>query len=299
MDFEKVKTDFEKRYDKKCEKIYFAGMGIELFSENANTLSGCLSIGEAMAVAKRDDGRITIQFSGTDSVASFNVTEIKRHRGERFARLLEKVQNCGIVLGGADIFIFKNTRITDLMKPLTLGGLSAFCENVPKKENLLLRFENFTENMEILSGRRRCVTLFDGQKVKYLPFFGEKCKVVITYAGGESLTQKRPATSSLEEPISALKKGDMEKFGYLLDKNTETFLSNNKCELQEGIFLAAKTTKDALGSGAISNGSVFSVVENNKVDRFIQGVSAEYQKHFGGTPDFYVTDFVDSGFFAN
>lgn len=299
MDFEKIKTDFEKRYDRTCEKIYFAGLRIELFSEGAKTLSGCLSTGEAMATAKRDDGRMTVQFSGTDNMTTFNVTEIKRHRDQRFARLLEKVQNCGVTPCGADIFIFKNTRITDLLEPLTLGGLSAFCENVPRKEALLSRFKNYTENMETLSGRRKCITLFDGQNIKYLPFFGGKCKVVITCAGGDFSTPKKPEKSSLEDAITALKKGDMEKFGYLLDKDTENLLKNNKMEKQEGIFLAAKTTKDAMGSGVMATGGVFSVVENNKVDRFIQGVSAGYQKHFGGTPDFYVTDFVDSGFFVS
>ena len=62
MDFEKIKTDFEKRYARACEKIFFTGMGVELFSDNANTLSGSLSVGEAMLTSKRDDGRITVQF---------------------------------------------------------------------------------------------------------------------------------------------------------------------------------------------------------------------------------------------
>lgn len=299
MDFEKIKTDFEKRYDRTCEKIYFAGMGLELFSENARSLSGCVSIGEAMALAKRDDGRITIQFSGTDSMASFNVTEIKRYQGQRFAHLLGKAETCGISLQGADIFIFKNSRITDLLEPLTLGGLSAFCEKVPRKESLLPHFEKFTENMITLSGKKRSVTLFDGQRATHIPFFSGKCKVVITYSGGDFLIIKKSSGSALEDAISALKKGDMEKFGFLLDKDTQNLLRDKKWERQESLFRCAKTTKDALGNGIIPCGGVFSVVENNKVDRFIQGVLTMHQKHFGGAPDFYVTDFVDSGYFVD
>lgn len=299
MDFEKIKTDFEKRYDKPCEKIYFAGMGIELFSEKAKSLSGSLSIGEAMAVKKRDDGRITLQFSGTDEALSFNVTEIERYRGQRFVWLLEKAQGCGITLGGADIFIYKNTKITDLLEPLVIGGISAFCENVPKKENLVLRFENYIESIATLSGRRRCVTLVDGQTTKYLPFFGGRCKVVVTYIGGDLINKKRGEKTSLEDAVSAIKKGDMEKFGALLDKDTKAQLRQNKWDRQEEIIRAIKTTKDALGSGIMPCGGVFSVVENDKVDRFVHDVSAFYRKHIGGTPDFYVTDFVDSGFFVN
>ena len=299
MDFEKIKTDFEKRYDRTCENIYFAGMGTELFRENAKTLSGCVTLGEAMAVAKRDDERITVQFSGTESMTSFNVNEIDAHLGMRVPRLLKNVQNCGITVGGADIFVFKNSRITDLLEPLILGGLSAFCKNVPRKETLLARFENYEENMITLSGKSRSLTLFDGQRATHIPFFGGKCKVVMTYTGGEVLNKKRPKKSSFQDALSALKKGDGEKFGALLDKDTRNLLKENKGIGQEGIFLAATKTKDALGSGIMPNGSVFSLVENDKVDRFIQSVSAWHQKHFGGVPDFYITDFCDSGYFED
>jgi hypothetical protein len=297
MDFEKIKTDFEKRYDRKCEKIYFAGMCIELFSDNANTLSGCLSVGEAMGLSKRDDGRITVQFSGSDSMATFNVEDIDVHQGKRVARLLKNAQSCGVKLSGADIFIFKNSRITDLLEPLILGGLSSFCEKVPRKEVLLPRFENYSVNMITLSGKSKCATLFDGQRASHIPFFNGKCKIVITYTGGEFLTIKKTFKSSFADGVLALKKGDMEKFGALLDKDTEVLLNRNKWEHQEAIFSAIETTKDALGSGIIPSGGVFSLIENDKVDRFIHNLSAYYQKYFGGIPDFYVTDFEDSGIF--
>lgn len=299
MDFEKIKTDFEKRYDRKCEKIYFAGMGIELFSENANTISGCVSLGEAMGIAKRDDGRITVQFSGSDSMTSFNVSDIDAHLGMRVPRLLKNAQSCGVKLGGADIFIFKNSRITDLLEPLLIGGLSAFCEKVPRKDALLSRFENFEKNLMTLSGKEKSVTLFDGQRVTHIPFFGGKCKVVITYVGGDFVPFKRTTGSSYNDAVLALKKGDMEKFGMLLDKDTKKLLEENKCEQVEGIILAAKATKDALANGIMPCGGVFSLVENHKIDRFIRGVSSYRQKYFGGAPEFYVTDLVDSGFFVN
>ena len=299
MDFEKIKTDFEKRYARACEKIFFTGMGVELFSDNANTLSGSLSVGEAMLTSKRDDGRITVQFSGSESMASFNVEDIDVHQGKRVARLLKNAQNCGVNLSGADIFIFKNSRITDLLAPLMLGGLSAFCQKVPRKEIFMPRFENYNENMMTLSGRRGCATLFDGQRTSHIPFFNGRCKIVITYTGGEFLSIKKTFKSSFADAVLALKKCDMERFGSLLDKDTEALLNRNKWERQKTIFSAAKTTKDALGSGILPSGGVFSLVENDKVDRFIHNVSTHYQKYFGGVPDFYVTDFVDSGNFID
>ncbi len=299
MDFEKIKTDFKQRYERSCEKIYFAGLGIELFSENAKMISGCASIGEAMALAKRDDGRITVQFSGSDSMTSFNVDELDAHLGLRTARLLKNAQNSGITVLGADIFICKNSRITDLLEPLIIGGLSAFCKNVPRKETLLLRFENYKENLMALSGKSKCATLFDGQRVSHIPFFGGRCKVVITYTGGDFLNLKRPPKSSFSDALSALKKGDMEKFGAFLDRDTRNLLKGNRYDRQEGIFLSATKTKDALGNGVLPNGSVFSLVCDDKVDRFIHNVSSRHQKYFGGVPDFYVTDFYDSGFYVD
>jgi len=299
MDFEKIKTDFEKRYDKRCEKIYFTGMGIELFSENARILSGCMSIGEAMATAKREDGRITVQFSGSDSMTSFNVSEIDAHQGTRIGKLLKKALNCDIKVGGADIFIYKNSRITDLLEPLILGGLSAFCEKVPRKESLMPRFDNFEENMMALSGKKGSVTLFDGQRISHVPFFGEKCKIVIIYTGGGFLNFKKIGKSSFSDSLPALKKGEMEHFGELLSKDTKALLKKNKWVRQEGIISAIESAKDALGSGILPCGGVFSMVCNDKVDRFIHHVSAYHQKHFGGVPDFYVTDFVDSGIFVD
>ena len=299
MDFEKIKKDFEKRYGKSCEKIYFTGQMIEFFYENGSALSGCLSIGEAMATAKRDDGKITVQFSGSDTASSFNVNNIDEHLKNPVGRLLKNAQDFGVKLGGADIFIFKNSRITDLMTPLFLGGITAFCEKVPRKEIFLARFENYSENMNTLSGKKGCLTLFDGQRTSHIPFFGGKCKIVITRTDGDFMKIKRTAKSSFNDAVSALKKGDRERFGMALDKDTEKLLRENKGKVQEKIFIAAKATKDALGNGVLPTGGVFSVVENHKVDRFIQELSAWHRKHFGGVPDFYVTDFADSGYFAD
>lgn len=296
MNFEKIKTDFEKRYARECEKIYFAGRCITLFSKNAMTLSGCLSIGEAMAVSKREDGRVTVQFSGSDDVLRFNTSELEGCRKEKTARILLAAKKCGVTPGGGDVFIFKNSRITDLLEPLVLGGLSAFCQNVPPKEKLLPHFENFSQNIMTLSGRRQSLTLFDGQRISWVPFFDGRYKTVISYAGKEATEREKSVSICFEEGASALKRGDAEKFGELLNKRTSIVMKKCRAKVSGALFEAA-CREETAGSGIMDGGGIFSLVENSRIDSFIHNVSCRYQKYFGGTPDFYVTDFVDSGIF--
>ncbi len=297
MDFEKIRTDFEKRYGKSCENIYFAGKKIEMFHQDGLSISACLTVGEAMAMVSRDDGKITMQFSGTDDMVSFNVAELYENRKNKMAKLLIKAKGFGITPLGADIFIFKNTRITHLFEPLTLGSLSAFCKNVPQKEKLLPLFENFSENITTLSGRNGCFTIFDGQKVSYASFFGGKYKVVLSCDENGQMPEKSPRSSSVKDGISAIKKGDAKTFGALLDKDSQRFLKGCKESRTHRIYFSALESGDAIGSGIMEDGNIFSFVENGKIDSFIRNTSSRYEKYFGGNLEFYVTDFADSGFF--
>ncbi len=298
MDLEKIKTDFKKRYEKNCENVYFAGKKIEIFRENGLSVSACLTVGEAMATAKRSDGKITLQFSETDDMVSFNVAELYENRKNKMGKLLIKAKNVGITPMGADIFIFKNTGITDLFTPIVIGSLSAFCENVPQKEKLISLFENSPENTKTLSGRHRCFTIFDGQKVNYASFFGGKYKVVLACDKRGQVPEKSIRSSSVKDGISAIKKGDVKTFGALLDKDTQRFLNNCKASKTYGIYTAAYNSGDAVGSGIMEDGNIFSFVENGKIDSFIRNTSSRYEKYFGGNLEFYVTDFADSGFFV-
>lgn len=298
MDFEKIKTDFEKRYDRKCESMYFAGENITFFEKNANRISGCLSIGEVLAVSSRGDGRINVQYSGSDSMLAFNVSEIQNYQDFGFARILIKAEKQGVRLGGGDVFIYKNSRITELMQPLILGSLSAFCHNVPPKEKLLPHFPNYTRNIAVLTGRKGSITVTDGQRTFWQPFFDGRYKIVIAHLG-EKMTYKSVRESRyIDEATDSIKRGNCDKFCSLLDKETAELLSKNKADKLAGIYNAAKKTGDAKGSGIVDSGGVFFVVENEKIDIFIHNTLAEYRKYWGGSPDFYVTDFVDSGVFV-
>ena len=298
MDFEKIRTDFEKRYGKKCEKIFFAGKKIELFEKNGLSVSACLTVGEAMATSARGDGKITLQFSGTDDMVSFNVAELYENRKNKLAEILIKAKNFGITPMGADIFVFKNTLITDLFNTLVLGGMSAFCSNVPQKEKLLPHFEDFAESMKILSGKCRRFTVFDGQKVSYASFFGGKYKVVLVCDKEAQPLEKPLQKSSADEGLLAIKKGDAEIFGTLLDKDSQRYLKGCKKSKTHNIYSSVFSSGDAIGSGIMEDGNVFSFVENDKIDCFVRNTSSGYKKYFGGNLEFYVTDFADSGFFT-
>jgi hypothetical protein len=297
MDFEKIRTDFKKRYGNSCENIYFAGKKIEMFARDGLSVSACLTVGEAMATAKRGDGKITMQFSGTDDMVSFNVAELYENRKNEMAKLLIKAKSLGMTPLGADIFFFNNTRLTHLFEPLVIGGLSAFVKNVPPKGRLLPLFEDFAENVKILSGRKGCFTLFDGQKVSYASFFGGKYKVVLSCDESVSPPEISFESTYAQEGILAIKKGDAKTFGTLLDKDAQIFLEACKESKTHGIYSSALGSKDALGSGIMEDGNVFSFVENEKIDSFIRNTSSGYEKYFGGNLEFYVTDFADSGFF--
>lgn len=298
MDFEKIRTDFKKRYGKSCESIYFAGKKIEMFARDGLSVSACLSVGEAMATAKRGDGKITMQFSGTDDMVSFNVSELYENHKNEMAKLLIKAKSLGITPAGADIFIFKNTRITHLFEPLAIGSLSAFCKNVPPNGKQIPLFEDFAENTKTLSGRKGCFTIFDGQKISYASFFGGKYKVVLSCDETISSHGTSFESAYAQEGILAIKKGDAKTFGTLLDKDTRKFLEACKESKTHRIYSSAFNSGEALGSGIMEDGNVFSFVENEKIDSFIRNTSSRYEKYFGGNLEFYVTDFADSGFFV-
>lgn len=297
MDFEKIRTDFEKRYGIECENIFFVGKKLDLFRENEAGISIGLTIGEALATRKRKDGRITLQSSGSDDITMFNVDSVEDGCDNRLAKLLKEAEKCGIKSGGADVLVFRNTRITDLFTPLVLGGLSAICENVPQKEKILPRFKDYAENIKTLSARKQCLTLFNGQKVTYLPF-SKKYKVVIACVGDNEPLKRHPEKNSLQDAVMAAKKGDFEKFGSLLDKDTQRLLRNRK-EIKAGrIYELIYSLNTALGSGIVDNNTVFSFVEDDKIDSFVHDVTSGYGKYFGGAPEFYITQLSDSGFFV-
>ena len=295
MDFKKIKTDFEKRYQKKCESVFFTGLPVTFFESNTGRISGCVSLGEALAVSKRDDGRITVQFSGSDKMLCFNVNEIEKSRDHRLVRTLSKLKKCGVKLGGGDIFIFKNSSITDLETPLVIGGISSFSEDAPSKEKLLPHFENYPQNLSALLGKSKSITVQDGQRTYWLPGFSG-CKIVISRIGEDASIKKPKDTACMADAIVMLKRADFGGFCQLLERETERLIKGNKKGGQALLFKVAKNAGDALGSG-LTEGGIFSVVEDRKVDTFIHNVLLLCRKYYGENPEFFVTDFVDSGVF--
>ena len=110
--------------------------------------------------------------------------------------------------------------------------------------------------------------------------------------------KKSTEKKDFSEALSALKKGDAESFGALIDKNTKKILKKASQLSEESLILSALATKDATGCGLTDDGGIYSIVKKDKVDGFIHNTSAWHRKFFGGTPEFYVTELSNSGVFV-
>lgn len=295
MDYKKIFTDFEKRYGESCENAYFIGKPITFFSRQGFTVGTSVSTGGVIVLSKRDDNRVIVEFSDSDDFISCNKIEFKYHKDKEIIKYLLDAQEYGVDVGGVRILMYYNTSLDVPKLPLLFSALGDFCKNAPKACELIKHFDNFCENMLALSSRKDCVTVFDGQRVQYLKLPDSDVKIVLSNIGEKISISKIPQDSSAKDGTDALLRGDLEKFGKFLDKDTKWILENNKVRGVKKLFDAAVRLGDAYGSGILADGGIFSVVKNNRVDTFMHNLGAEYEKHFGARPDFYVTRTEDSG----
>ena len=296
MDINEIRKDFSQRYEKDCEDIFFVGQPVVFFESPGKTISACLSVGECMAYCKRDDDRVTIQFSENDRKVSFNLQELFSNKNEWYAREFISLQEFGINTFGGDFFIYKNSQITKLSRPLLAGTFLNASKTRFNKEMILAKYEDFADNMASLSGRHGCFSAMDGHRISHFRFFSNT-KIVLSVVDKNFVIRKRDDSKTIDEALLSVKHGDVEKFGKLLDKGTELLIKENAVGKTALLFDSAKETNDAFGNGILKNGGIFSVVHEEKIDTFIGNLSAKYRKFYGGTPDFYVTEPWDSGVF--
>ena len=100
--------------------------------------------------------------------------------------------------------------------------------------------------------------------------------------------------------IDALKSGDIEKFGSLMNASHDSLRDDYEVtgfELDTMVSEARKI-KGVLGSrmtGAGFGGCTVSIVDENCVDEFIENVGKNYEEKTGIKPSFYVTETGDGG----
>ena len=87
MSCDKVKSDFRKRYASDCENIFFMGKPVTFFAGNGGILGCGVSAGGFLALEKRQDDRVMIQFSHTDKFLTFNMESVAVE-DNKFSRFL-------------------------------------------------------------------------------------------------------------------------------------------------------------------------------------------------------------------
>ncbi len=295
MDYKKIFTDFEKRYGVKCEEAYFLGKPITFFSRAGLTVGTAVSVGGCLALSRRDDDRIIMQFSESDKFLSCNKFDFKYNKDKKIIKLLCDVEKYGVKVGGVRILAHYNTALSHPFESMLFSALGGFCESVPKPQELIKYFDDFENNMIALSSKKDSVSVFDGQRVRYLPFPDSDVKIVFANIGEKISITKTPQDGAVKDGIDALRSKDWEKFGKILDRETKWILEKNKLKAVKNLFDTAVRIGDAYGSGILEDGGIFSVVKNSRVDTFMHSLGLEYEKHFGARPDFYVTKAEDSG----
>ena len=100
--------------------------------------------------------------------------------------------------------------------------------------------------------------------------------------------------------IDALKDGDIEKFGNLMNSSHDSLRDNYEvtCFELDTMVDEARKIKGVLGSrmtGAGFGGCTGSIVDDKSVDEYIEKVGKNYEEKTGIKPDFYVTETGDGG----
>ncbi|MDP4188279.1 MAG: galactokinase, partial [Bacteroidota bacterium] len=95
------------------------------------------------------------------------------------------------------------------------------------------------------------------------------------------------------DAVVALKKGDLVKFGQLMNESHDSLRSDYEVTGVELDTLVDESRKveGVIGSrmtGAGFGGCTVSLVREDKVDEFCQTVAREYEKKTGLKPDFYL-----------
>lgn len=295
MDYKKIATDFEKRFGKRCSSMFFCGKPLTFFSRPGMTLGCSVSVGGCLAVLPRTDDRVTLQFSDSDEFIRCNIAELRYNKGKRITDLLIKAEKYGAKIGGADILMYYNSGLTHPVCPMLLTSLSGFCKSAPEPREIIKYFENYEENLICMSSRRDRLVTWDGQEAAYLPLPDSEFKIVLCSIKEKVILKKSESGGRADDAKTALISGDAEKFGALLSLETSAVLKGSRARTTCHLFETEEKLKDALGSGVLPDGGIFSIVRNNRVDTFMHNLGSTYEKHYGKRPDFYVTRAEDSG----
>ena len=261
----------------------------------------------------RGDLPIGAALSSSASIEMVTAVALNTLNGSPFT-LLELVQmaqhaendfvgmNCGIMDQFASGFGKKNCAIAlDCNTlayehvPLEMRGLKFVIANTNKKRGLVDSAYN--------QRRSECQQAL-GIIRAHLPvdclcqLTMDQFNTVAPYLTGNVLRRARHAVrenENVREAVTALKAGDMVRFGQLMNASHATLRDDYEVTCPELDFLAehARTFSGVLGSrmtGAGFGGCTVTLISDDQVNAFIESLGRAYEEFFGLRADFYVAE---------
>jgi galactokinase len=213
--------------------------------------------------------------------------------------------NCGIMDQFASGFGKKNCAIAldcNTLEyehvPLEMQGLKFVIANTNKKRGLVdsaynQRRSECQQALEIIRAHRQVDCLCQ--------LTMDQFDMVAPYLTGDVLKRARHAVrenANVREAITALKGGDMSRFGQLMNASHATLRDDYAVTCPELDFLAeqAQQFPGVLGSrmtGAGFGGCTVTLIAENQVNAFVESLGRSYEERFGIRADFYVAEIGD------
>ena len=296
MNFEKTAKSFKMHFGRNCERICFSGMSIPILMGDSESICASVSIGGFLAISGRQDGRFTAEFDDNQKYISSNILELKYHMEEPILAFLQKIQKSGVNLCGADVLFEYNTGIYNGYEPLLLSSLFSFCTEIPMPIKMKYCLSNPLKDFVSIVGMRETVLFTQGEKHTYLRFKSSIVKIVLCCFEEKNKIEK---TWNMANIASILASGDYTRFGRMITSEYIGLLEKSFVgKKTKNLFELALKLKDALGLGILESGGIFAIVENEKVNAFVQNLKKEYENYYGASPDFYITSTENSGIYG-
>ena len=179
--------------------------------------------------------------------------------------------------------------------PLEMQGLKFVIANTNKKRGLVdsaynQRRSECQQALEIIRTRRPIDCLCQ--------LTMDQFDTVSQYLAGDVLKRARHAVrenENVHEAITALKSGDMVRFGQLMNASHATLRDDYEVTCPELDFLAERAQQfpGVLGSrmtGAGFGGCTVTLIADDQVNAFVESLGQAYEEHFSLRADFYVAE---------
>ena len=182
--------------------------------------------------------------------------------------------------------------------PLEMHGLKFVIANTNKKRGLVdsaynQRRSECQQALELIRAHRPVDCLCQ--------LTMDQFDTVATYLAGNVLKRARHAVrenENVREAVTALKVGDMVRFGQLMNASHATLRDDYEVTCPELDFLAerAQHFPGVLGSrmtGAGFGGCTVTLIAEEQVEAFVESLGKAYEERFGLRADFYVAEIGD------